>query len=202
MARPTTFDRGEAVAKAQEVFWRKGFQGTSLKDLESALDLRPSSIYAAFGSKEGLFAEALDLYAKTSGRAFEATLKEAVSPLAGLAAHVRRLGCAPDAHPTRACMLVKTLLETPEDDPTLRGKAEALMRDVESAFAAAFRAAREAGEIPPNSDPERLAHRLQAAIFGMRAYAARSDARDRVTGLAEDIAREIEDLASNPQHRG
>jgi len=63
------------------------------------------------------------------------------------------------------------------------------------AFADAFRHARDAGEIPPGSDPERLAARLQASIFGLRAYAQRKDAAETAGILAEDIAREIEALA-------
>ena len=51
-----------------------------------------------------------------------------------------------------------------------------------------------AGELPDHADPARLASRLQAAIFGLRAYAQRSDAGDRIAGLAEDIAQDIEAL--------
>ncbi|MCF8481360.1 MAG: TetR/AcrR family transcriptional regulator [Rhodospirillum sp.] len=196
MPRKASFDRGSALRKAMELFWLKGYHATSLKDLEAKLDLRPGSIYAAFGSKEALFGEALQLYADESRSKFEETLSLARSPLTGLAAHVRKLGCAASAKvPSRACMLVKTLLETPDDDPVLRQTAETLLRKTEAAFSSAFRAAREAGEIAADADPHRLACRLQSDIFGLRAYAQRTDAADRVPGLAEDIARAIEALA-------
>ncbi|MEL6980048.1 MAG: helix-turn-helix domain-containing protein [Pseudomonadota bacterium] len=197
MARPAAYDRDEIVAKALKLFWRKGYQATSLKDLEQALDMRPGSIYAAFGSKEGLFAETLDAYAARSTAAFAETMAAAPSPLAGLAAHARALGCLDDSAPSRACMLVKTVLETPDDDPALRRQAEAAIAAIEAAFADGFRAAQEAGEIAPSADPAHLASRLQSQIFGLRAYAQRTDAGPRVAALAEDIAREIEGLANS-----
>lgn len=195
MARKASYDRDEVLARAQALFWRKGYHATSLKDLEAALDLRPGSIYAAFGSKEGLFAEALRIYGQQSRDQLRETLAAAPSPLAGLADHVRGLGCRA-AVPvlSRACMLVKTLLEIPDDDPGLKGVTEEIMRQIETDLADAFRSARAAGELPDHADPARLASRLQAAIFGLRAYAQRSDAGDRIAGLAEDIAQDIEAL--------
>ena len=197
MARKAGYDRDQVLDRAQFLFWGKGYHATSLKDLEVALDLRPGSIYAGFGSKEALFAETLRRYAAQSGALFDAMMAGGATPLAGLAAHVRALGCraaAGDA-PSQACMLVKTLLETPDDDPVLRRLTERSMRQIEAAFAAAFRAARDSGQIPGDSDPEYLAARLQAAIFGLRAYAQRGDAADRTAALAEGIARDIEALA-------
>ena len=67
MGRTATYDRDAVLKAAMELFWARGYHTTSLKDLERALDMRPGSIYAAFGSKEALFRAALDRYA-TAGR--------------------------------------------------------------------------------------------------------------------------------------
>ncbi|WP_321499189.1 TetR/AcrR family transcriptional regulator [Breoghania sp.] len=198
MARHAAFDRQETLQKALRLFWAKGYQGTSLKDLEKALDLRPGSIYAAFGSKEELFCEALRAYSEAARRNFEETVARGGTTLSGLAAHIRGIGRpAGDDAPARACMLVKTLLETPDEDPKLRRLAEDMMRAMEGVFKDAFHTAREAGELPADADPERLAWRLQADIFGLRTYAQRTDAADRVPYLADDIARGIEALRVN-----
>ena len=196
MARQASYNRETVLQKALELFWAKGYHTTSLKDLEIALDMRPGSIYAAFGSKEALFAEVLRDYAKRSQEHFDAMLARGPTPLFGIAAHVRSLGCADrGATPSQACMLVKTLLETPDDDPVLRRLTEEMMRMIEASFSDAFRAARDAGELAPNADPDRLACRLQSEIFGLRTYAQRTDAGARVADLAEDIAHDIEQLA-------
>lgn len=196
MARQASYNREKVLQKALELFWAKGYHTTSLKDLEAALDMRPGSIYAAFGSKEALFAEVLRVYAKLSQERFDAIFARGPTPLAGIAAHVRGLGCTDQAAtPSQACMLVKTLLETPDDDPVLRQLTEKMLRMLEATFSDAFRAARDAGELAPNADPDRLACRLQSEIFGLRTYAQRTDAKERVAILAEDIARDIESLA-------
>lgn len=192
MARQARHDRQEVLGKALDLFWSKGYHATSLKDLEQALDMRPGSIYAAFGSKEALFSETLKLYAETSHAQFREAVEAEPSRLSGLANHVRRLGCADGHAPSRACMLVKTLLETPDDDPGLRAQTEELMRGMEAMFARVFREAQDRGELDAAADPQHLASRLQAEIFGLRAYAQRTDSREKVARLAEDIARDLE----------
>ncbi len=197
MPRRPAFDRHAALERAMSLFWTRGYAGTSLKDIEAALDMRPGSIYAAFGSKEQLFRSALALYAETSRAALSDTLSAAATPLEGLAEHVRRLGRAMEAPmPAKACMLMKTVLEAPEGEGVLRDAAEELMRQVEAMFRQAFEAARDAGQVPADTDPARLAARLQSEILGLRAYAQRRDAPGRIAGLAEDIARDLEALAA------
>ena len=66
--RPRAFDRDEALRRAMTVFWEKGYEGASLEELQSAMGgISPPSFYAAFGSKERLFFEAVDLYVETIG---------------------------------------------------------------------------------------------------------------------------------------
>lgn len=195
MAGKPTYDRDAVLQTALELFWAKGIRGTSMKDLEAALGMHPGSIYAAFGSKEKLFGETLERYAARSGARLDRTIAEASSPLQGLANHVRGLGgLDPADSPSRACMLVKTVLETPDDDPVVRRTAEALLRNVEASFADAFTRAKAQGELPAAADPDHLASWLQMQIVGLRAYAQRSDAGPKVRALAEDIARGVERL--------
>ena len=67
MARPREFDRDEALAKARDAFWTRGYEGTSMADLVSELGIASARIYAAFGSKEDLFREAIGLYEVKEG---------------------------------------------------------------------------------------------------------------------------------------
>jgi AcrR family transcriptional regulator len=66
--RPRSFDRQQALLCAMQVFWKKGFEDTSMTDLTQAMGIASPSLYAAFGSKEALFLEALDLYQSTVNR--------------------------------------------------------------------------------------------------------------------------------------
>ena len=67
--RPRNFDTEKSLAKAMEVFWEKGYEGASMADLTAAMGIGSPSLYAAFGSKEGLFREAIALYNATDGAA-------------------------------------------------------------------------------------------------------------------------------------
>ena len=60
--RPLSFDRDKALHQAMLLFWRHGYEGTSLQALTAALGVTPPSIYAAFGDKKRLFQEAVQLY--------------------------------------------------------------------------------------------------------------------------------------------
>src|SRR5438094_9922303 len=64
VGRPRAFDVDEALDQALKVFWRKGYEGTSLPDLTKAMGINRPSLYAAFGNKEELFRKALDRYAE------------------------------------------------------------------------------------------------------------------------------------------
>ena len=67
IGRPREFDRGAALKAAMVLFWRKGFAATSMNDLCDAMDVRSPSLYAAFGSKEALYLEAIQRYVEIFG---------------------------------------------------------------------------------------------------------------------------------------
>ena len=60
--RPRSFCKEEALDKAMTVFWRQGYEGASMADLTKAMGINPPSLYACFGSKEGLFKAVLERY--------------------------------------------------------------------------------------------------------------------------------------------
>ncbi len=65
--RPREFDRDEGLAKAMRLFWLQGYESTSMADLRAALGVTQASLYAAYGSKEQLFRDSVDLYRRTAG---------------------------------------------------------------------------------------------------------------------------------------
>jgi len=67
--RPRNFDKDKILAKAMRLFWEKGFEGASMADLTATMGIGSPSLYAAFGSKERLFREAIELYNATDGAA-------------------------------------------------------------------------------------------------------------------------------------
>jgi AcrR family transcriptional regulator len=63
--RPRSFDREQALQQAMQVFWSKGYEGTTMADLTDAIGVKAPSLYAAFGDKNALFREAVDFYSRT-----------------------------------------------------------------------------------------------------------------------------------------
>jgi len=89
--RPANFDRKEALERATELFWARGYEGTTLEDLQTAMGgISPPSFYHAFGSKEALFKEAADFYAEKVGGPLVRALEEGRTARDGIEAMLRR----------------------------------------------------------------------------------------------------------------
>ena len=76
MGRPREFDAEQALDKALDVFWRHGYEGTSISELTQAMGISPPSLYAAFGNKEKLFRSALDRYAEVRKQVWSELMSE------------------------------------------------------------------------------------------------------------------------------
>ncbi|MDQ2094033.1 TetR/AcrR family transcriptional regulator [Rhodalgimonas zhirmunskyi] len=189
MPRKPSYDRDDLINRAKDLFWRRGWAGTSLKDLEAELQMKPGSFYAAFGSKDALFALALEKYA-TDGVARVNALAEAHGPLGAL----QRFPAAVienEAAPAMACMLSKTLLELQAHKHPLAEKANQYLQRMEAQFAALFEQAQAKGEIASTDDPSLLACKYQSDLLGLRVTAERTggNAGAVATRIAEGLAR-------------
>ncbi|OES24284.1 TetR/AcrR family transcriptional regulator [Alteromonas macleodii] len=147
-------DRQDAIQKATDLFWEKGFHATSMRNIQQAMDMRPGSIYASFGSKEGLFQESLQHYADSSKARLKACVQEASSPLEGLKLFIRDavVGCR-DKAPSGICMLVKTISELTGENEDLLEQAKGLFKEMEQAFMEVLIEAQEQGEIDSSKAP-------------------------------------------------
>lgn len=190
MARHPQYDRNAALHKAIGLFWGKGYHGSSMKQIEQALDMRPGSIYAAFGSKDGLFSEALARYAEQGGEELAGHMRQYDSIVDGLQAYLRKVAtsCQQDACPSRACMVVKTLLETSHTNDALAGQAKEVLAAIEATLTGLLEQAKARGELTRNVDCGRLARLIQAQIMGLRAIAERGLSHEQLATLADDMA--------------
>lgn len=194
MPRSTRHDPETTVRRAAHLFWERGYHACSLKQLETALDMRPGSIYAAFGSKESLFRAALMAYYEQLQEGMTQVLASHERVLDGLAAYLRQLAVEatmqPDneeAAPVPACMMVKTLLEATVDTPGLEDTVNDLFDRIERDLTTTLETARDQGELAPEVDCARLARLWQAQIMGLRTFAQRRVDAEVVTLLAEDM---------------
>lgn len=198
MPRAAKYDRQEALSKAVSLFWQRGYHASSLKDLEHWLDMRPGSLYAAFGSKQGLFIEALDSYAEQMSAQLQRSLELEISSLAALKAFLTELvvdGSGDQEAPARACMIVKTLLEITPDDTLLHAKVNELLARMELNFEQLLMQAKNRGELRSDVDCARLARLVQVQVMGLRSFAQRDLDQTLLAPLLDDIFSMLEGFA-------
>lgn len=167
MGRPSGFERGEVLDRAMDLFWRTGYNATSIPELEAATGLGRGSIYNAFGDKEGLFVEVLERYRERYGTAHLAHLaherpREGIRLM--LSAIVDRMA---RAKLPPGCLVANTIVECDATGP----KIQAMMRSGERALETAFRATIvrgiERGDLPPETDATAMAQYFAAVTQGL-----------------------------------
>ncbi|MBX6169657.1 MAG: TetR/AcrR family transcriptional regulator [Thermobispora bispora] len=169
--RPRSFDRDAALDKAIRLFWRYGYEATSVRDLTEELGIGAPSLYNTFGDKRRLFAEAIRVYDREYGGFIEAALAE--EPTARQAA-ARMFAEAP-ARYTRpglpaGCLVVTGDAGTADEDVAARLRR---MREAKvDAVAAKIRADIASGMLPAGTDARALARYTMAMLSGL-AQAAR-----------------------------
>lgn len=169
--RPREFDREAALIQARDLFWRHGFEGTSMSDLVAALGIASARIYKAFGSKEQLFREAVAHYAEHEGGFAARALEEG-----DIATAIRRMLMDAVALYTRprapaGCMVVSSASAlSDENQPLQQWMAEQRRLRTESVIDR-FRRAAEAGQLRSDADPDLLGNYYALVLHGLSVQA-------------------------------
>ncbi|MFI6598293.1 TetR family transcriptional regulator [Nonomuraea sp. NPDC050536] len=186
MARTREFDTEAAVEAAMGVFWRKGYAATSIHDLVEATGVGRGSLYAAFGSKQGLYEAALTRYAERSGAANTARLERVAPVREILRGLLLALVDATVLDPERrGCLITNTATERlPHDPMAARVVGQALDRQAES-VTAVLRRARDEGELPPGTDVTSLADLVVTTVQGVRVLGKAGADRRRLVAVVD-----------------
>ena len=189
MSKNAKFDRAEVVDKACNLYWEKGYHGTSMRNLQSAIDMRPGSIYAAFGSKDNLFIESLNYYAINTGKLLQLCLDESDSPILGLKLFISKIIIPNEtAMPSDLCMIVKSISElTDADNKELLDIAKSHLGKVENKIASIIQMAIDQGDIDKHKDAPELARYIQVQIIGLRTYKCINDDAEAINKFINDI---------------
>lgn len=171
MARPREFNEADAVRIAGETFWRRGYQATSIKELEEATGLTAGSLYKAYGSKRDLFALALQQYMKDHSylailmRTFDKPLDVSLRQLFDT---IIESANAKSARPA-GCLVSNLVAELLNVDPELGVDAANALSDMQKALKFRLRWAQEHGDLDADCDIGALAAYLMIVIQGMLA---------------------------------
>lgn len=185
--RPREFDREAALFKAMRLFWIKGYEATSIADLTAALNIGTTSLYAAFGSKDALYAEALRVYTSAYEDLVFGRFRQALTARDAAMAYLWDSAAAmtgSDSGLPHGCLV--TLSTVGSDGHTelgdlmrsTRGGAfDVLLLRLEKGVAE--------GELPKALDVRKLARFLQTVQSGMAIRARDGAAREELQAVAE-----------------
>jgi len=172
MARTKDFDEDDVLEKAVELFWRKGYNATSMQDLVDGLGISRSSLYDTFGDKHTLYIKALEKYkASGSGQMCHivsnaASAKEAIRKLLELA-----IGEASADEQRKGCFMVNAEVESAPHDEQVSQMICQNDQQVEDAFYAAIKKGQENAEISNTKDARALARFIMNTVKGIRVSA-------------------------------
>ncbi|WP_448632259.1 MULTISPECIES: TetR/AcrR family transcriptional regulator [Pseudomonas fluorescens group] len=185
--RPRTFDRDKALAIATHLFWERGYEATSILDLTSAMGIAAPSLYSAFGSKDELYAEALNFYYRTFEGLVWRRFREAPTARAAAEAFLYD-SAATLADDTsglpRGCMATLSNVGS-SGHPELR---QLMLQGREGAFVllqARFEKAIDENELPAAVDPSKLARFIQTVQSGMSIRARDGTTKKELDAVAE-----------------
>ncbi len=193
MARPQTFNEDSVLDSAMQIFWRKGFANTSVKDLTEVTKLQPGSIYGAFKNKRNLFLISLDYYFENLYSSVIHILQSDEAPLK----RIRQffdflLSQKNEDKDLKSCLLVNTLLEIPPDDKEINEQVANMFYEIEREFCKVLQQAQENDSLISGGQPESIAKMLMSGIFGLQVYNRMKPDHDALVQIVNNLLKNLE----------
>lgn len=185
MARAKEFDPDTVLQQALELFWRRGYEATSMADLVDHLGIAKASIYATFGNKQEFYAKALRRYLDITDPKIMADLSQPGPVLPAVKSLVERYvteAAEDDQH--LGCMVVNSAVELAVRDPGVARLVEVSWAHLETALTSALLRAKAQGELSAEADPRALARFLLVFFQGVRVLERTLDAGIRLRDAA------------------
>lgn len=189
MARPREFNEYAVLEAASELFWTKGYEGTSTRELSKCTGLTPSSMYAAFGDKRRLFHRALEHYLLRLRSKMD-RLREFPSPGAAITGFFEdAIERSLEAPLHRGCMLMNSALEVTSQDEELQQLVGADLTLIADFFRERFIEAQEKSEISKDFSAADSSQQLLAVLVGVRVLARARPVRSLLTAAVAQTLR-------------
>jgi len=182
--RPLGFDREAALQQAMLLFWKHGYEATSVNDLIKAMGITPPSLYTAFGDKKQLFFEAVDRYLSgpvTSQSIIDQALT-AREAAAGLL-HAAAVGFTGEATPA-GCLLASSAISCSPDAADVQKALSRIRLGIAKRLRDKIARDKACKELLRRTDADTLAFHIMAVIQGMSTLARDGAKRDRLSSVA------------------
>ena len=169
MGRSKTFSVDDALDKAMDLFWKRGYQDIHMQEIADHLRLSRSSIYTTFGDRQALCVAVLRRYGPVSRAPGLSELRRAAAPRAALVHAFELLASvgADGKQSRKLCLLINTAMEPMPKTPEMAQIIETAVSDMESRFRDAIERGRAMAEIAVDMDPVQTARGLLGLYLGM-----------------------------------
>lgn len=182
MARPRTFDPDEVLNSAREIFWRKGFHGTSLDDITAATGLAKPSLYAAFGDKDALFLKVLDRYHDVVLRRSERVITAGPSAREAIKNWLESfLPYCSGSKGNRGCLSINTATDGALDRAELRKSVKRFNTKLENLINSRLEA--DHVQFADDFDPAAVARTLMTLYSGVMVLSKQTQSSERVKSV-------------------
>ena len=189
--RPRAFDRESVLQIAMRVFWAAGYEGTSIPMLTDAMGISAQSLYAAFGSKDALYREALELYGKTVGGFGTRALEEEPDVIRAVARLMREAAVLfAGTAATPGCMITTAPAEVAATPLTVLGRE--LRTESADRVAARLRRGVKEHQLPRDFKCGEWARYIAGIVHGMSVQARDGASAETLLGIAEIAAASLE----------
>src|SRR5262245_10414991 len=186
--RVKEFNEEEALTRAVRIFWTRGFEGTSISDLEEGMGIKRQSLYNAFGNKQTLYERALAHYHRTVIVPNLAALYSSGSPIKAIEAYFRaRIDAVFDPSMIKGCLITNSVTERALFDDRVRALTTKSLDYMQAAFFAAVTNARKLGEIGNDKDPALWAALLLNCAQGLFVLSRAHPDRKTLTSSANQL---------------
>jgi len=165
---PKSFDPDEALLAARDTFWRLGFDGTGIADLEAELGIGRKSLYDTFGNKRELYLKALERYADTViQRICERLENPQANAFSNLERTLERLAQHHGSGESLGCLLGVAMAQAQHEDEELAQLIRSYLKRLEHALERALRQAQQDGDVRSGLSPRDSARNLVALTQGL-----------------------------------
>jgi len=184
MGRSREFDENVVLQKAMELFWKQGYEKTSLNDLVEHMGIHRRSLYDTFGDKHTLFLRTVDFYAELIKNKMQAGISHAETAKQAIK-FIFDFTIQGYEDKQWGCLIVNSATEMALRDKEIEEKIEKIFMQTEQLIADLVRKGMQTGEFSCKYDPEVLSEMLQNTLLGIRVQLRMSASKEKLHRIAD-----------------